>query len=295
MKTWMQHCRQNGLSRKTCRGSGPGFLARAAFSLIEILVVVGLLTIIILGLLLMFNQTQKAFTTGLTQVDVLEAGRTVTEIMGRELSQTTPTSANAINFYSQILPFTLTQPLPGATGAQRVNALSEVFFTTRENRTWTGIGYRVGSANTGMGTLYRFALQTNVYSGGPDGLAGLYQNFATAEIKDMNRIIDGVVHFTVRAYDTNGVWIHSDIGQNIIASTNNSPLAGEAWFYQFTNNAVPAFVEFELGVLEDRVLARAKSIPAGPARTQYLANQASRVHLFRMRVPVHNVDPAAYQ
>jgi hypothetical protein len=41
------------------------------FSLIEIMVTVGLLTFIILGLLLMFNQTQRAFRTGMTQTDVL--------------------------------------------------------------------------------------------------------------------------------------------------------------------------------------------------------------------------------
>jgi hypothetical protein len=53
-------------------------------------------------------------------------------------------------------------------------------------------------------------------------------------------------------------------------------------------------VEFELGILEGRVMERAKSIPDLVARRQYLEDQAARVHLFRMRVPVRNVDPTAY-
>ena len=69
------------------------------FSLVEILVVVGLLSIIILGLVAMFSQTQRAFRLGLTQVDVLESGRAVTDMMTRELSQMTPSRAsNAVNF-----------------------------------------------------------------------------------------------------------------------------------------------------------------------------------------------------
>src|SRR4051812_38323136 len=48
---------------------------RRGFSLIEILVVVALLSVIILGLVAMFHQTQKALLSTTTQVDFLEAGR----------------------------------------------------------------------------------------------------------------------------------------------------------------------------------------------------------------------------
>ena len=45
------------------------------------------------------------------------------------------------------------------------------------------------------------------------------------------------------------------------------------------------------------------SLPSGPAnltaqadaRRNYLTNQAARTHLFRIRVPIRNVDPTAYQ
>ena len=65
--------------------------------------------------------------------------------------------------------------------------------------------------------------------------------------------------------------------------------------YMFSN-AVPASVELELGVLEDRPLARAESLSQNyTAQTNYLAQQAGAVHLFRQRVTIPNVDPTAYQ
>src|SRR5260370_29875183 len=56
-----------------------------AFSLVEILVTMALLSVIVLGLLAMFHQTQRAFTQSLMQVDVLEAGRAATDVMTREV------------------------------------------------------------------------------------------------------------------------------------------------------------------------------------------------------------------
>src|SRR6185436_10353272 len=61
-----------------------------AFSLIEIMVVVVLLSVIILGLMAMFNQTQRAFKLGMNQTDVLEAGRVGTDLIVREMEQLTP-------------------------------------------------------------------------------------------------------------------------------------------------------------------------------------------------------------
>jgi hypothetical protein len=69
---------------------------------------------------------------------------------------------------------------------------------------------------------------------------------------------------------------------------------GEAQFYMFSNT-VPASVELQLGVLEDRPLQHAGSLPTAALRTQYLQQQSGRVHLFRQLVTIPNVDPAAYQ
>jgi hypothetical protein len=57
-------------------------------------------------------------------------------------------------------------------------------------------------------------------------------------------------------------------------------------------------VEINLGVLEDRTLQRAESLPNLPpawAQSNYLAGHVGQVHLFRQRVWIRNVDPSAYQ
>ena len=48
-------------------------------------------------------------------------------------------------------------------------------------------------------------------------------------------------------------------------------------------------------VLEDRTLQRAATWPNGTLlQSNYLAQQAGKVHIFRQRIPIHNVDPSAY-
>ncbi|MCW5555648.1 MAG: prepilin-type N-terminal cleavage/methylation domain-containing protein [Verrucomicrobiae bacterium] len=279
---------------------------RQGFSLIEILVVVALLSIIILGLLMMFNQTQKAFRTGLAQVDVLESGRAATEMLARELAQMTPAHAPrsnrvnyGVNFYAGVPNMAgyvpLRQPLPGSAtpAVERLNLLQELFFLSRYNRTWAGIGYLVTPRDDGVAALYRYYGTNSGTNSQDPGL--LYNTFLSTPLTNMSRIVDGVVHFKIRAFDTNGVWINSDHPRPAVTNILAQPFAfGEARDLRFYSNAVPAFVEFELGVLENRVLERARSIPVA-ARRAYLEKQASRVHLFRMRVPIRNVDPTAYQ
>ena len=81
----------------------------------------------------------------------------------------------------------------------------------------------------------------------------------------MSHLMDGVVDLTVRAYDTNGYWMTNGYA---VTDTQTSPrnvwfsapALGEVGFYMFSNT-LPASVEIELGVLEDRTLQRAESIP----------------------------------
>jgi hypothetical protein len=62
------------------------------------------------------------------------------------------------------------------------------------------------------------------------------------------------------------------------------------------SNTLPASVEIEMGVLEDRSLRRAESLSGShSALTNYLAGCAGQVHVFRQRVSIPNVDPSAYQ
>ena len=303
---------------------------RRAFTLLEILVVMALLSIIVLGLMAMFAQTQRAFRTGLTQTDVLEAGRVLGDLVGRELEQITPTHlANTTNFeavYPNYRP--LEQPLPGSA-QMRTNMIEDLFFVTRRNQEWVGIGYfvRTNDQVTGQvgppsisfgggdilsaGTLYRFeASVTDVPARrGPDYLYALYRNAAYTNYWPPNnlpvaKLVDGVIHFKVRAYNANGDRIVQDNFTNGVSFSGNqtntvilaSPrVPGEVGQYRFFSNAVPASVELETGILEDKAWARFKSLPTDTAKYNYVTNLVGRVHLFRQRVQVRNLDPVAYQ
>ncbi len=307
---------------------------RSAFSVIEIVVVVGLMSFIILGLMQMFNQTQRAYKLGTTQVDVLEGGRAVMDQLQRELVQMKPANvSNTVNFYAHIAFAGGYKPLlqqlpgipnpPGSPLPSRTNVIQEFFFLSEENRTWTGTGYFVSAPAEGVGSLYRCEYKLNfgdnprfLFSRFNSDVAGFY---TTGLIKtNMTRLLDGVVHLRVRAYSTNGFWVTDHFARTTNSfsgefvtngfvrapySTPYSPAqSSEVENYSFVSNVVPASVDLELGILEDSAIAKIKAIynPAdataqATSRRNYLTNQAARTHLFRARVPIRNVDPTAYQ
>jgi hypothetical protein len=288
------------------------------------------------------DQVQRAFRSGMSQVDRLEAGRAVTEMLPRELEQTTPCGANAVTFSAQIIgiyaptvPQRLTQSLPG-TVLVRTNLLQDCFILTRQNQAWVGIGYCVrvsdatgrlslpisGPGQLGVGSLYRFSASTNVLmnNGLPSDPGQLYYQFKVAaqdgSTAISNRICDGVIHFYLAAFATNGFPIFSDgLRTNAyfrgdalsvpprftivhpVQAVPNLSYPGNLSALNFLSNAVPASVAMELGILEQPSWERYNSIPAPAARLAYLqrSDVSSRVHLFRQRIPIRNVNPLAYQ
>jgi len=66
------------------------FNPRAGFTMVEILVTMVLLSLIVLALMTVFNSTQKAFRSSLTQTDVLESGRLAMGLMVGDLEAMTP-------------------------------------------------------------------------------------------------------------------------------------------------------------------------------------------------------------
>jgi type II secretory pathway pseudopilin PulG len=333
-----------------------------AFSLIEILVTTALLSFIILGLVAMFSQTQRAFTQSLTDVDVLENGRAVMELVARDLAEAAPANlSTGVNFYvefpnpsEKIYTPPLLQGLPGNDNAPqlRMNYLQPFYFLSHPNqmwpdRAWAATGYYVvpDVAGVGIGTLYRFAA-TNAVPPPPVASAfpanfldpslwgSSFINALTtlrtdttplllgAPVSTVTRVADGVVHLSVRLFATNGFPIVSDdisgpmYGYTAYVAWTNSngtyleyprPLSevtnhlnrawpdnyDRCWFY---SNALPACVELELGILERQTYQRYQAIAsANPAAAKlFLSNHVAQVHLFRQRVPIHNVDPSAY-
>src|SRR5262249_41677499 len=112
--------------------------AADAFTLIEIMVVVVLLSLIILGLLLMFDQTEKAFLTGTAQTDQLEAGRMFNDFLLRDMEQIVPGGhTNTVNFWAHIPNYGTLQPLQQTLppGSVRTNLLEDLYFVSRVNQT----------------------------------------------------------------------------------------------------------------------------------------------------------------
>jgi hypothetical protein len=317
----------------------------AAFTLLEILVSVALLSMIVLGLFAMFNQTQRAFRLSMTQSDILEAGRAVTEMIPRELEQTVASDRNAVNFSAVFNPnlATLRQSLPGTT-FERTNLLQDCFMLLRQNQTWVGIGYCVRSADTngilwlpetaynsrqlGVGSLYRFTATMPMLISNPgrenNGLPQdpylLYVAFTNTCVPgsfattNLSLVCEGVTHFRLRAFATNGFPLFSDAihanacfrtnslttGYSLVRQTQVAPsvVYPDNWSgLYFASNAIPAAVELELGLLEQRAWERYNSIGGAPARLAYLKREetSSRVHLFRQRIPLRNVNPLPYQ
>jgi len=106
----------------------------------------------------------------------------------------------------------------------------------------------------------------------------------------------------VRCYDKDGNWIteNSPIATNEFVRITNSNVVApgidptDVEFYGFSNNVAPAYVELEVGVLEPAVLKRLKSIPSPLTQSNFLANHAGNIQMFRQRIAIRNVDPSVY-
>jgi hypothetical protein len=264
----------------------------------------------------------------MTQSDVLEAARATSEMMAREIEQMTPSRVpGSSNFLAEVAPparldaafvpaaFTMALPGDNSGGPQyRTNVFQHFFFLTKENLQWTGIGYLVDTPTNGYGTLYRFQSQTtNTLI--PDQVRTLSSNFnyaawilytqagADTNLPFLTRIADGIVDMRIRPYSPSGFPLNAtNFVLNASLRTNTLPVTPvnlqatdlDSFFY---SNAVPAYVELEIGFLEDRALGRLKSIPnINGAQLQYLtsANRSAQVHIFRQRIPIRNADLSAY-
>lgn len=303
--------------------------SRAAFTLVEILVVLVLLSMIVLALMAVFSGIQRAFRASLTQTDTLEGGRAVMNLIDNDVETMAPANWQTnlspgnnnpslnyyapVNFYVAEQSFATPYPqtplvqtlLSSPTGQARTNILENIFILSKGNLngvpSWVGTGYSV-TTNLADGTLYplyRFYMATNA-SAGPAGETGIFNQFAAFQYTnsgEWSHLMDGVVNLTASVYDTNGVWMTNgytnpqSFHARFVNFIQNPNGVTECIFY---SNAVPASVQIELATLEDRTLKHAEAL-SGPSQTNYLANAIGQVHVFRQRVWIRNLDPTAYQ
>ena len=217
------------------------------------MVTVTLLVVIILGLTAMFNQTRKAFTVGLGNVDYQDAGRTAMDLITRELEQISPTYystynggnpnsyLNAMNFYVDLSPAYNTNVAWPMTAGDTTNfSMERLFFVNRYNQQWNAIGYRFIRSDTitGIGTLYRYA-SNNISLPSLLTSGSTFDNFffdpPLPQINtNLSRVVDGVVDFRIRAYDRNGLLIPTAF------TPFNGGFIGNAYSNFLTSGIVPS-------------------------------------------------------
>lgn len=285
-----------------------GARRRQGMTLLELMVSMTLLTVIVLGLYSMFDQTQKALIRGSEEVDVQETARSAFRVMLEELDQARVAhefdgtnfaiapNTNAPRYLRQVL----------IDGSTNFHGLQDFFFLTREGPRTKVVGYFVRAASdprrgmiprpadsnlwtAGVGSLYRFELATNYLHVGNRHLQTNFQNFLIDYaphpfyrqplMTNVQKVADGVVNLRIIGY-TNGTLV--SFGD----PTNNRANA----FVAETNHRNPSHVAIQMGVLEPKTLAQARLIPGTFAVSNYLYRASPNVLMLRARVPLR-IDP----
>lgn len=278
-----------------------------AFSLIEIMVGVALISVIILGLLAMFYQVQRAFRAGTTQADILEGGRATMSLLVRDLQEMSAFHDQQVLEFTRLTNCVIepsaglnltTQKLP--TGGVRDNRLQDIVFLSQNGDQWFGTAYRVAFSSNGVGVLQRFT--TNRFR---DTLPARTGNLLAEIAGDLSRldpevspsfhrVLDGVVGLTFTPHFTNGIAYTNTLRGGSLVEIDGRIIDHNSAVYLFVSNKVPAYVDVELAVVEQNILARFRARDADAAgqasALEYLDRQVGKTHVFRQRVAIR---PAA--
>ena len=300
------------LDKKTVSISG--------FSLLEMLMAVTITTFITISLYAIFDQTQRAFRSGLAQVDVLESGRAASEILDYDIRQIVPNPLefrsgrmaldNSANFRGYPFNFWVDNrstfgSLGGSllSGNSITTAHQNVIFFHRNNDELTAVGYfNVPIALNWAGrrpprapvisTLYRFSATRKLSALNEEVFERILQAFLAGPIawqKNPTRdyqyqeIISGVVQMRWSPFAPNGEWWQFIDDPLVRRSGGGSFLSG----LTAGGNVIPAQVEYELMVLEEEtlkqyvILGEANALQA----RDFLGEHVQNIHYFRKRIP----------
>lgn len=254
----------------------------SGLTLLEMMVAVSLLVVIVLGLTMMFLQTQKAFKIGLRQVDIFENGRAAMEIIRRDLEQTCD-AGQGLNVCNLKIEYSGYKPLVQMENGKtfRSNQIWSVYALQKSGSQWITSGYVVTNLDTNtvscVGTLYRYTYTTNsaLIQLTNNYLLNLFENSSPAKSDNFTRVADGVVHFTIRAYYSNTRYLYDEISFPFVQN-------GE------TNN-LPDMLDVELGILDPETYEQVRLMPAA-VQANFLASRAGKVHIFRQQIPISTVS-----
>ncbi len=303
--------------------------AAAAFTVMELMLSIAIMTVIVIALYTVFDQTQRALRSTMSQVDVLEGIRSSADLVGREVEGA---GHLPVLGYTNLYVTRNARSVPAkldrlAGGELLTTVLQDMLFHVKVGEQWAAIGYWVGPRETNstdrfaVGRLYRFA--TNL---APAQVRAMADRISSTEAErnapmlafwnPVTRlalsapVVDGIVHFRVIAYRADGTPLYGTnlitlrreynearVGKPLleIAALEES-LPGESVQYSFSSDSfpvAPSAIEIEMGIIEPQVLRQYQSIAeAQPAEgNRFLARNAGKIHLFRQRISLRNAAP----
>ena len=249
-----------------------------AFTILELLVAVSVMTLVIYVLYALFNQTQMALRKNASQVDVNEGGRAAMEMIVRELSQMEVSGYPAISITNnqQVLTYSgstsfFSRVTPGESVALRMayqsdamppesdiwaieqgfrtNILQDFTFTSRADSGFHVTSYRVIDVDSGVGTLARYRTNGTLRVTAPGqallNKTEIFNSFyfdpaANASAEAFEPITDGVIHLLITPYDQLGRRLdHGRIFYDPLGlNLDRRGAAGQALFQMNTNRPV---------------------------------------------------------
>ena len=248
---------------------------RRAFTILELLVAVSVMTLVIYVLYALFNQTQMALRKNASQVDVNEGGRAAMEMIVRELSQmevsgypaitdlqTKLTYSGSKSFFSRVTPGNTalllayqSDALPPVEDAWakeqgfRTNILQDFTFTSRGDSGFHVTSYRVIDVDSGVGTLARYRTNGTLRVTAPVqallNKTEIFNRFyfepvANTSAEAFEPITDGVIHLRITPYDQLGRRLgHGRMFYDPLGlNLDRRGAAGQALFQMNTNRPV---------------------------------------------------------
>lgn len=90
------------------------------------------------------------------------------------------------------------------------------------------------------------------------------------------------------ASDTDDLYANTVLLEEAMPSDFDEPNVNYTSAFQFSSNALPAYIEMEFGMLEPETLAQYYTMieDENPGAANFLQRQIAKVHLFRQRIPI---------
>jgi prepilin-type N-terminal cleavage/methylation domain-containing protein len=237
---------------------------QAGFSLLEVLVAVGLMSIVVLALYSMFDQTQKALRQNAGQTDISEAGRAAMELIVRDVEKAWAAKIPAVTNNGVVLPavnnlvirrvYPANQLREFGDDYSRDTTFHELFLLSRpDSGSNPGLGLFVAEENNPLlrvedqvGTLYRYEVPPDSPVYGIDG-KDLFETVASVSPQTLQR--PGTARWTFRNF-----WSQFD-GPTALVRTNASRLIDGVVFFR-------VFAYGPNGQILDRSTVFTNNVPA---------------------------------